>query len=222
MLAHNAHGAYAVPRSSIHRPAARRVLNGEVWENETVELLRGCDPEADIVHAGTFFGDFLPALARSRAPGAIVWAFEPSAENYRCAAITVLLNDLHNVVLTHAALGEASGTAQLAISSEDGLALGGGSHLLARPAGRRVTEEVPVVTIDGTVPPERNVGVVQLDVEGHELPALAGASRTIERCRPLLVLESPPDVSWFASTFPQCGYTIGAKVCDNTTVLPAP
>jgi FkbM family methyltransferase len=220
-IARNEHGAYAVPASSAHRPAAQTVLRGDVWERETVDLLRHADPAGDIVHAGTFFGDFLPAIARSRDDGATVWAFEPSSENHRCAQVTVVLNGLHNVVLHHAGLDASSGTGRLAVQSADGLALGGGSHLVSGAEQAGATEQVPLLAIDDVVPANRHVAVVQLDVEGHEKAALLGAVRTIERCRPLLVLESPPDAAWFAEHFAELGYTVTGRVADNSVLTPA-
>ena len=221
-LAFNKYGAYAVPRSSEHRPAARATLNGNVFESETVELLVGSDPDADIVHAGTFFGDFLPALGRSRAGGARVYAFEPNSENYRCAQITVLLNGLDNVVLAHAGLDARSGDGAIAIRSADGVALGGISHLVGpADAAPGTTESVALTSIDEIVPPDRRVGVVQLDVEGHEQAALEGALATITRCRPMLVLESPPEPGWFDRHLGGLHYRVTHKVCGNTVLAPS-
>lgn len=214
----NEHGAYAIPRSSEHRPAAQATLRGEVWERETVELVRSCDPSGDIVHAGAFYGDFLPALARSRADGALVYAFEPNAENHRCAQITVLLNGLANVRLANAALHSGSGLGTLAIRSSDGLALGGGSHLVEEPQDVD-SEQVPLIAVDDVVPDDRRVAVVQLDVEGHEEQALSGALRTIRRCRPLLVLESPPPPTWFEAHLGELGYTLTRTVCGNAVLV---
>jgi FkbM family methyltransferase len=219
-IARNEHGAYAVPASSAHRPAARTVLRGDVWERETVDLLRRADRAGDVVHAGTFFGDFLPAIARSRADGATVWAFEPSSENHRCAQITVVLNDLRNVVLHHAGLDAAGGSGRLAVQSADGLALGGGSHLVAGEEDVGATEQVPLLAIDDVVPADRRVAVVQLDVEGHEKAALLGAARTIRRCRPLLVLESPPAAAWFAEHLDGLGYAVTGRAADNAVLSP--
>ena len=64
----------------------------------------------DLVHAGTYFGDFIPALSRVCAPDAKVWAFEPNPENYRCALITTTLNNLHNVEIKNAGLGSQEGS----------------------------------------------------------------------------------------------------------------
>jgi FkbM family methyltransferase len=217
-VATNEHGAYCVPRSSRRRPAAQAILQARVYEPDTIDFLRGVDPASDIVHAGTFFGDFLPALARSRSDGAIVWAFEPNLESYRCAQVTTLLNDLPNVVLTHAALGADAGTAVIVTSNRAGVPLGGGSHVIedASSLGDGASHErVRLASVDDTVAGDRRVGVIQLDVEGHEQPALAGAMRTIERCLPVIVLEAVPQSGWVAEHLEPLGYEAGGLVGGN-------
>jgi FkbM family methyltransferase len=218
VLARNDHGLYCVPRSSLHRPVAQMILAGRVWESSTLDLLRSARADGDVVHAGTFFGDFIPALAQSRGAGARVWAFEPNRENYECARITIELNDLENVTLTHAGLGESSGTALLATSDRLGLPAGGRSRLIDDRARERwsESEEVNLVSIDDVLTSDRDVAVVQLDVEGHEQQALAGAMRTIARCRPLIVLESPPRERWIAEHLAPLGYTLAGAVDENT------
>jgi FkbM family methyltransferase len=198
MLARNRYGAYCVPRSSRHRPAAQAVLQQRVWEAETLELMRSIP--GDVVHAGTFFGDFLPALAGSR--DGTVWAFEPNRTSYRCARITAELNGLENVTLTHAALSDAPGQASLATSDRHGVSYGGGSRLFSGSADGRLHETVPLLTVDEAVPADRHIGVLELDVEGHEQQALAGALRTIERCSPLLILEDLPAEGWLQEHLP--------------------
>lgn len=221
-FASNEYGAYAVPHSSEHRPAAQAILDGRVWEPETVSLLLKCDAGADVVHAGTFFGDFLPALGRSRMPGARVYAFEPSSENYRCSQITVLLNNLDNIVLTRAGLDVTSGEGELAIRSLDGVALGGTSHLVAGGGSAPgMTERVPLTSMDAIVPADRRVAVVHLDVEGHEQAALEGGLQLIRRCRPLLVLETPPPTEWFESNLGDLQYRVADRVCGNTVLAPS-
>jgi FkbM family methyltransferase len=223
VVASNEHGAYCVPQSSLHRPVARTILDARVWEPKTLDLLRSADANGDIVHAGTFFGDFIPALANSRERGAIVWAFEPNLENYRCAGITIELNSLENVVLTNAGLSRQSDTALLATSDRNGVPLGGGSRLIHDPAGAKglSNEQVKLVAIDDVVSGDRRVAVIQLDVEGHEQEALAGAMRTIERCRPLIVLETLPPESWVAEHLAPLGYRVAETIDANTVVRPS-
>jgi FkbM family methyltransferase len=220
VVAKNQHGSYCVPRSSLHRPAARAVVSAGVWESETLNLLRSTGRDGDIVHAGTFFGDFIPALARSRERDARVWAFEPNRESYECARLTVILNGLENVTLSHAGLGAESATALLATRNAKGLPLGGGSHLIADPARAPGigSEQVDLVAVDDVVSSVRPVAIIQLDVEGHEQEALSGAMRTIIRWRPLIVLETVPAKSWIAQHLAPLGYRVHGNVDANTVL----
>jgi FkbM family methyltransferase len=194
VVATNEHGLYCVPLSSSHRPVAQTILQSRVWEADTLNFLRWCDPAGDVLHAGTFFGDFLPALAHTRDGGALVWAFEPGAENFRCTQITIELNDLDNVVLVNRGLGAAGGRALLATGDRRGVPLGGGSKLLADPARAHwwENEQVELVAADDVIGEERAVAAIHLDVEGYERQALEGALGLISRCRPPIIVESLP------------------------------
>lgn len=154
IVAENVHGVYCVPSASRHRPASRTILASQVWEVDTIELLRHTEPAGDIIHAGTFFGDFIPALAHSRQDGALVWAFEPGRENHRCAGMTTFLNDLDNVALFHAGLDEMAGTATLMTSNPSGVPLGGRSRIVEGEDPNRGNlggEDVDLVAIDEVV-----------------------------------------------------------------------
>ncbi len=218
-VAYNELGGFCVPLSSAHRPAAQHVLRGEVWEKDTLRWMADHAAGGDIVHAGTYFGDFLPALARSGA--GLVWAFEPNPENHRCAAITVAINGLGNVRLTHAGLGEAAGSLKMTVRDASGRALGGACSFASAPGVDEArAETVPVVTVDEAVPEDRRVSVLQLDVEGFEQQALAGALRTIRRCRPVLVLENLPPGPWLEEHVLALGYSAAGKVDVNHLFLP--
>ncbi len=143
----------------------------------------------------------------------MVWAFEPNRENFRCAQITALLNDLQNVTLVNAALSDRSGEATLVTSDRRGRAAGGGSRLAVEAPSGRSHETVTLLTIDEAVPADRHIGVLELDVEGHEEQALGGALRTIERCRPLLILEALPSQEWLDEHLP--AYRVTRTVNGN-------
>jgi FkbM family methyltransferase len=207
LTASNRHGRYCVPVSSQHRPAAKSILNGDVWEPDTIALLASRCGDGDIVHAGTYFGDFLPALSASIAPGARVWAFEPCAESFQCAEITLTLNAIQNVTLTRAALGERARTALLFTGPAGNLPRGGASTIRPTRQPGGIYEDVSVVAIDGVVPGDRHISIIQLDVERYEEQALAGACATIRRCLPLLVLEHlPANRTWFRENVLVLGY----------------
>lgn len=208
-LCENIYGFYAVPLSSAHRPAAQMVLSGNVWELQTIEFMRAHAAGRDVVHAGTYFGDFLPALA---AVADTVYAFEPNTENFHCAQWTVQLNRLRNVRLHHAALGDAAAVRYLQ-TVHDGYVLGGMSRIVDTPVG--VVEDVDAMRLDAVLPADADIAVLQLDVEGSEHPALAGALSTIERCRPIIIVETVPQ-ALVDSHLTGLGYRRVGEVCRNT------
>ncbi|MBT4520431.1 MAG: FkbM family methyltransferase [Halieaceae bacterium] len=211
-IGYNMYGAYCLPESSLHRSAARRVLRSKVYEPQTIEFMRDNSRDGDIVHAGTYFGDFLPALSQGLAPGATLWAFEPNSENYSCAQITLLLNKLGNVRLTNAGLGAQDGMLAMRVNDDSGRALGGKSRIVSdQERNAECDEDVRIVTVDSAVGDEAIISIIQLDVEDHEQAALTGALRTIGRCSPILILEQRADSQfldseWFADNILCLGY----------------
>lgn len=218
LVAYNEFGGFCIPRGSSHRPAAQAIVKGKVWERQTLRLIGARAGVGDIVHAGTYYGDFLPALTASLAPGAAIWAFEPNSENFRCAEITVKINGLNGVHLFNSGLGEAASEARLTTREASGAPLGGGSRIRAAGSAdsEAISEVVRIVAIDDTVPPERLVTVIHLDIEMYEAQALMGAMATLRRCRPLLILETVPDQPWLDRHLTPLGYVRAGMVDDNT------
>jgi FkbM family methyltransferase len=212
IVSYNKYGGYCVPESSAHRPAARKILSRDVYEPRTIEFMMANCRGGDIVHAGTFFGDFLPALSKGLDRGCKVWAFEPNSESYRCAKITLEINGIADVVLANAALGDKQQYLFLQTADDDGRSLGGESRIIeAEPGTSTKGEMVPIVTIDDAVGQDRNVSLLQLDVEGHEKEALAGGLGTIRRCLPTIILEVRPgsqliSSDWFLENIMSLGY----------------
>jgi FkbM family methyltransferase len=223
VVAYNKYGAYCVPVSGLRSFSALHVLAGKVWEAATLDFMAAHSKGGDLVHAGAFFGDFLPALAAAADPGAKVWAFEPHPESYRCASITIQLNRLANVELMNAGLGEKAGQELLVTRDSRGRALGGMSHMAssaaeARERTRDCTVSSPLVALDDLLPEDRPVSIIHLDVEGYEERALAGALGTLRRCRPILLVETMPGDDWIAQHLAPMGYRIAETVRDNTVL----
>lgn len=213
-VAYNDFGAYCVPLESAARPAARCVMAGAVYERETIALIQSACGTGDVVHAGTFFGDFLPALSQALAPTAKVWAFEPNPQSARCARVTCALNGLSNVALTEAALGERSQALSFVTRDAQGTPLGGASHVGESSDALKVAGR----SIDELVGEDRQVSVIHLDVEGHEVQALRGALATIARSRPLLIVETWPGDAWVQAHLSPLGYERAEGVCNNTVL----
>jgi len=219
---YNEYGGYCLPESSLHRSAPRRVLRAEVYEPQTIAFMRDNCAPGDVVHAGTYFGDFLPGLSRACSAGAKIWAFEPNPENFQCAQITILINKLQNVTLRNAGLGEEDTVLRLRTRDENGRALGGKSRIVHDSEFDTATdEEVHIVSIDKVVDQSRPVSIIQLDVEDHEKAALTGALKTIHRCLPIIILEvrrgsNLLESDWFSENILSLGYQQTRTLHGNT------
>lgn len=215
----NPYGRYSVPEGLDHRPAVRLIKSGKVYEPNTILFMRNHVGQGDIVHAGTFFGDFLPGLSAGMAEGARIWAFEPNPNSHHHATQTIALNGLENVVLTHAAVSNRDTEILFKTHDDKGNPLGGHSRYVEKDGPG--VEHVPSIQLDSVIPMDRQVSILQLDVEGHERAALEGAMGLIARCRPILILEEFNYKRWIKAKLGHLGYELKDKVHSNRVFAPA-
>ena len=158
------------------------MLAGEVWEPQTHELVAKLlnQRSGSMVHAGAFFGDMLPSF--SSACSGTLFAFEPVLENFVLSQLCVQANELSNVALLHAALGQAHGVGRITTKIPDEQVHAGGASRMSTSG-----QLVPILTIDAL--DIVALRVIQLDIEGYELPALLGGLATIRRERPVVLIE---------------------------------
>jgi hypothetical protein len=90
-------------------------------------------------------------------------------------------NDLMNVILINAALSDHLGNLRIKTKQSDGVHAGGGSTISERGVICAALS-IDALNVNDLV-------MLQLDVEGHEVVALKGAMRTIEKCRPVVAME---------------------------------
>ena len=165
-----------------HRTRARylyRALFGRL-DRELASARRLLRPGAGVADIGANTGLWTYAFGRS----VPVDAFEPLPEPAR--VLQALAATLPAVRVHQVALSSREGTAQLYVPY-----LNGHPHSeLARfmPVdGPHETVVVPMRTLDSYG--LRNVGLLKVDVEGHERAVLEGAGETIARERPVLLIE---------------------------------
>lgn len=176
----NSH-SYFLPKYGLHRPAVEQLLNGNLQEPLThnlVELIYA-NEQGSMIHAGTFFGDMLPNF--SNYVTGVVYAFEPVLENYLLAKLTVKENDLSNVILMNSALSQSIGNLRINTEQSQDLHAGGASAISEHG---QICTALDIDSLNAS-----DILLIQLDVEGHELMALEGAVKTINRCRPIIAVE---------------------------------
>jgi FkbM family methyltransferase len=225
-IAYNDLGGYCIPLSSLRNLVSQTILKGEIWERSTIEFIMTHCGQGDVIHAGAYFGDFIPGISNALSAGAKLWAFEPDPGNYRCASITKLLNGLQNVELKPAGLGKTQQTVEFVVES-DGERLGPEAWIVEKgrvsnqPQG--ATINIELVPIDEVVPADRSVSIIHLDIEGYEPPAIEGALETIRRCRPILIIEAYHlSDNWLIKQLAPLGYHKTKTFGFNVVMEPAP
>ena len=132
-----------------------------------------------VFEGGSAIGEDTVRIAEIVGPQGRVFAVEPDPENYRFLKVNV--RDFGNVET----INKGVWNCRSLLHFQRGGTLGG--HLSSNALPRVCeTIEVSVDTIDN-ITHNQKVDVIKLNVEGAEIEALEGASRTLEHAREILV-----------------------------------
>jgi len=143
--------------------------------------------DAVVFDVGANVGLTTAAFARF-APDGAIHSFEPSPDAFPCLQETVKVNGFTNVVLHQLGLGAIPGK----LSFVDDPNSASASHLAIDDTGRRGTSlTVDIETVDGVVERDRidRLDLIKIDVEGFDLDVVEGAVTTIERLKPVCIIE---------------------------------
>ncbi|OWU85957.1 hypothetical protein ATO6_03520 [Oceanicola sp. 22II-s10i] len=207
------------------REVPKVLRSGGVYEPATLKLIRRKLAGGDVIAGGGFVGDFFPAISEALAPGRLLHSFEPNPVSHASALLTIGLNGLTNICLHRVAVGEASGRMHLQVATGHDKPMAARARIVDA-AREDQTIEVAMRRLDDLVPPGRRVTVLQLDIEGHEWPAILGASRIIRENRPMILLEAnrPRRQRQYQrdlkQKFPELGYRMVGALERNGIFLP--
>jgi len=176
------------------------------YEREVYTTFKQClsrlPPDACFIDVGANVGFYSVSAAeyfRKAGPGS-VHSFEPNPRALSALRRNSELNRFTNLNVNHQGISNLTGSLTLYISPH---AITCGS---LQPVGAYLTQriEVPVTTLDDYASQRRGLkpGLIKIDIEGGELPALQGARRILERDRPYIIYE---EFRGFCQAF---GYTI--------------
>jgi len=193
VLGSTVHGPMIVMRWD-SRGASNEILNTGAHEPEEIKqmmpwvaaLRQQRQGRIVAIDGGANVGTWTLALAKTLHGWGEVYSFEPQRRLFYALCGNIALNNRHNVHAKNQALSNRIGqieVAQLEVDSDNAMST---LNLLNQPGGSHPREYVPEVTIDSL---GLDVGFIKLDIEGMESRALAGAVKTIERCRPLVFME---------------------------------
>ena len=175
---------YFVPKYAEHRPAAQTIMRGFYYEEHTHIFMRHVlnETKKSAIHAGAFFGDMIPNFSRNCLD--MLYVFEPVLENYIMAKKSVENNNLENVVLFNMALSDKTGSAKMKTIQDNGLHMGGWSHITKEDKGTQIVNTIRVDDLD-----LKEISVFHFDVEGHNIEVLKGALRKISIDEPIILME---------------------------------
>jgi FkbM family methyltransferase len=184
--------------------------SGEYEPHLTAVFERYCRPGMTVVDVGANLGYYSLLAARLVGPSGSVVALEPNSENCRLLLSSLRHGGIANVQVLPVAADVERGWAYYSthVGSNGGL-IDDGGNLLAHPG-----VVVPTFRLDDLV--TGPVGFLKMDVEGAEGRVARGATRLIERDRPIVTTElkeemlrrvSGTTVGEYLSYFERLGYT---------------
>jgi FkbM family methyltransferase len=157
----------------------RQILHFGLFDLLVTEaLFRLTDTGETAADVGANIGYMACVLADRAGSSGMVYAFEPHPDLYR----KLQLNTAGRAVrAVQAAVSDHDGQASLNIPQA--FADNRGIATLERTDDAGDAIEVAAVTLDSAFPPDTAIGVLKIDIEGHELAALRGAKRMIGQGR---------------------------------------
>ncbi|MEM7144374.1 MAG: FkbM family methyltransferase [Verrucomicrobiota bacterium] len=191
------------------------VFNRGVFERSIPEMISRLLDEGEVaVDVGAHVGQNASAMAIAAGGGGRVIAVEAHPEIFeflnRNVARWERYEGLARVEAISCALSAEAGTGYL--REFDGFELNSGTSTLEGGGiGEKVSHEVKVGTLDELLAgEERGIGVLKLDVEGHEGAVLAGASGLLarDRIRDILYEQLGDDVGGVHERLREAGYEL--------------
>lgn len=156
----------------------KRLRQGKRWEEHVIrEFERYVVPGSTALDIGAHIGSHTLTLARLVGPTGRVYAFEPQKKVFRELVYNLRLNEISHAIPLRFAVSSEPGILEMdPIRSADGqVRVGKGG------------DKVEARTIDSFS--FTNVSLIKIDVEGHQLPVLEGAERTIRANHPVIIIE---------------------------------
>ena len=161
------------------------IKNG--FEPETVDLFKVLASNSNIaLDVGANIGCtalLLGGLSK------ITYAFEPSPTTYSFLARNISKSGLNNIIPLNIGLGDEKGEFPLAFSPSD--RSGGFVSNQTRASSEHTVEKIAIYQLDEITKSLnlQNVDFIKIDVEGFEEHVLRGATQTLNKFQPVVVLE---------------------------------
>jgi FkbM family methyltransferase len=163
------------------------------WDlhDQTRDCLYSLVNKDDVVlDVGSNIGETLLNFAKLVGPQGYVYGFEPDQTNYQNLQANIALNSFSNVRTLNIGISDTRSTAKLFRVDDHNMGM---NRILpeARQTGRQDYTTIETDTLDNTTSRLSigKVGLIKIDVEGHEMNVLKGAQRLLSNLKPKLFVE---------------------------------
>ncbi len=160
-------------------------------------LSRYVPKDGVVIDVGAHAGQFAKLFAKL-APQGHVYAFEPGSYALSILTKVRVLRRLKNVSIHAVGLSDADAVASLSMPIKASGSMGFGLSTLAGVAseGASLEEKISLTTLDQFVIDHKiaRIDFLKADIEGWEMRMLLGATQSLEKFRPVLMLEA--DDAW--------------------------
>jgi FkbM family methyltransferase len=161
------------------------------YEPQELAVLSNLAKNAEVIFdVGANVGWYAIQLARAASNPTKIYCFEPVPSTRMKLSHNVQLNRLADrITVFDFGLSDSSGTAQFFLPEASGSVAASAKNL--HPGEQVVQLSVQLETLDDVVAREQieRIDLIKCDVEGAELAVLRGATRVIERDKPIIFLE---------------------------------
>ena len=166
-------------------------LTGYFEPNEFNIFKKFLEPRMVFLDVGANMGLYSIFASKKVGKSGLVVSIEPSSREFERLQSNVEVNRLQNVKMIQVAVSRSEGEADLLVATNDHA----GHNTLGNFAYEGIIlkqkEHVTVKTIDSIVSDLSlsRLDVIKMDIEGSEFFALEGAKRTLQKFKPVLMLE---------------------------------
>ena len=174
-----------------------------LYDIQTKKIIKTLKKDSNCIDVGCFIGEILDLLIKV-APAGQHYGIEPIPEKFN--ELKKKYANANNCHILNFAASNKKG------ESDFNFVISNPSYSgLKKRDYDKPNEEDTIITVktellDNLIPKEIDIDFIKIDVEGAELQVLQGASRIIERCKPIIVFEHGLGASDIYGTSPEMIY----------------
>jgi len=164
------------------------------WDKRGLNFIKQhLEKEGVFFDIGANIGAYSLVASKIVGPGGRVHAFEPVSKVFERLKYNIELNDLNNIIANQTPVYQSSEIPELFVSSNENAGI---PSIFHHDTESGTVEKVLAVSIDEYVEKEkiRRIDMIKIDTEGGELFALRGMRSTLNRFRPMVMMEVSADV----------------------------